>query len=128
MTQRQELLENRRKERKTASRITLYFKAMAEYYQECYNYNIKYDNSIIINQLPEKVNELQILKLEFEDATQKLKYCKSPDIDNIPYALLKFGGDEIINIFTELCQISWSRQWKESLIVPITKKKGNLRK
>ena len=52
---------------------------------------------------------------------------KSPGIDNIPGELLKYGGDAIVNVFTEVCQISWSnkewpKQWTGSLIVPIPKK------
>ena len=46
--------------------------------------------------------------------------------------LLKHGGDAIVNVFTELCQKSWSMKkwpalWTQSLVIPIPKK-GNLRK
>ena len=97
-----------------------------------YNYPIKHDHSVIVSQNTDNVDELPILKSEVEDALLKLKEGKSPGIDNIPGELLKYGGDAIVNVFTELCQSSWSKkewpkQWTESLIVPIPKK-GNLRK
>ena len=41
--------------------------------------------------------------------------------------LQKHGGDAIVNVFTELCQQSWSMkkwlaQWTQSLVIPIPKK------
>ena len=107
-------------------------KRWTEYCQELYNYPIKSDHSIIISQNTDNVDELPILKSKVEDSIQKLKEGKSLGIDNIPGELLKYGGDAIVNVFTELCQLSWSnkewpKQWIESLIVPILKK-GNLRK
>ena len=102
-------------------------KRRTEYCQELYNYPIKPDNSVIISQNTDSVDELPILKSVVEESIQKLKEGKSPGTDNIPSELLKYGGDAIVNIFTVLCQLSWSKkewpkQWTESLIVPISKK------
>ena len=87
-------------------------KRWTEYCQELYNYPIKPDHSIIISQNTDNVDELPILKSDVEYAIQKLKEGKSPGIDNISGELLKYGGDEIVNFFTELYQISWSnKEW-----------------
>ena len=95
-------------------------KRWTEYCHELYNYPIKPDHSVITSQNTDNVDELSIFKSEVEDAIQKLKKGKSPCIDNIPDELLKCGGDAIVNVFTELCQLSWSKkewpkQWTESL-------------
>ena len=58
-----------------------------------FNYPIKPDNSVLISQNTDNVDELPILKSEVEDAIQKQKEDKSPSIDNIPGELLKYGGD-----------------------------------
>ena len=85
-------------------------KRWTEYCQELYNYPIKPDHSVIISQNTDNVDELPILKSDVEYAIQKLKEGKSPGIDNISGELLKYGGDAIVNVFTELCQISWSNK------------------
>ena len=85
-------------------------KRWTEYYQELYNYPIKPYHIFIISQITEKVDELPILKSEVEDSIQNLKEDKSHGIDNIPGELLKYGGDTIVNFFTDLCQISWSNK------------------
>ena len=75
-------------------------------------------------------DDLPILKDEVINAIQRLKDGKSPGNDNISSELLKHGGNAIVNVFTELCQKSWSMkkcpaQWTQSLVIPIPKK-GNL--
>ena len=77
-------------------------------------------------------DDLPILKDDVINAIKSLNDGKSPGNDNISSELLKHGGDAIVNVFTELCQKSWSMkkwpaQWTQSLVIPIPKK-GNLRK
>ena len=53
-------------------------KRWTEYYQELYNFPIKPDHSVIISQNTDNVDELLMLKLEVEDAIQKLEEGNSP--------------------------------------------------
>ena len=77
-------------------------------------------------------DDLLILKDEVINAIKSLKDGKSPGNDNISSELLKHRGDAIVNVFTELCQKSWSMkkwpaQWTQYLVIPIPKK-SNIRK
>ena len=60
-----------------------------------------------------------------------MKGGKSSGVDNIPTELLKYGGINVVNIMTKICQNIWSTKqwpadWTQSLIIPIPKK-GNLK-
>ena len=65
--------------------------------------------------------------LEVELAIEKLKSHKSPGIDQIPAELTKAGGRTIRGAIRKLIAI-WNKEelageWKESVIVPIRKKR-----
>ena len=66
---------------------------------------------------------------EFELAIEKLKSHKSPGIDQIPAELIKVGGRTLCLEIHKLITSIWKRkklpeEWKESIIVPIHKKRG----
>jgi len=65
---------------------------------------------------------------EFELAVGKLKTHKSPGIDEIPAELIKAGGGTICGEIHKLITSNWKKEklpeeWKESIIVPIHKKR-----
>jgi hypothetical protein len=72
------------------------------------------------------VPEPSIVKVEI--AIGKLKSYKSPGTDQIPAELIKAGGEILCSeIHKFICSI-WNKeklpqQWKESIIVPIHKKR-----
>ena len=103
-----------------------------EYCQELYNHPINPDINVLQRNSMDQDDDLPILKYEVINAIKSVKDGKSPGNDNISSELLKHGGDAIVNVFTELCQKSWSmKKWPaqctQSLVIPIPKK-GNLRK
>ena len=103
-----------------------------EYCQELYNHPINPDINVLQRNSIDQDDDLPILKDEVINAIKSLNDGKSPRNDNISSELLKHGGNAIVNVFTELCQKSWSmkkwpEQWTTSLVIPIPKK-GNLRK
>jgi len=60
-------------------------------------------------------------------AIEKLKWHKSPGIDQIPAELIKTGGRTIYYEIYKLTISVWNKEelpeeWKESIIVPIYKK------
>ena len=64
---------------------------------------------------------------EVELAIGKLKYHKSPGIDQIPAELIKAGGRTICSAIHKLIISIWNKEelpeeWKESIIVSIYKK------
>jgi hypothetical protein len=64
---------------------------------------------------------------EVEMAIEKLKRHKSPGIDQIPAELIKAGGRIIQSEIQKLIISIWNKEelpeeWKESVIVPISKK------
>ena len=103
-----------------------------EYCLELYNHPINPDINVLQRNSIDQDDDLPILKDDVINAITSLKDGKSPGNDNISSELLKHGGDAIVNVFTELCQQSWSMkkwpaQWTQSLVIPIPKT-GNLRK
>jgi hypothetical protein len=71
------------------------------------------------------VTEPSLVKVEV--AIGKLKSYKSLGTDQIPAELIKAGGETLCSETYKLIHSIWnkrvlSRQWKESLIVPINKK------
>jgi hypothetical protein len=68
--------------------------------------------------------------VEVEIAIRKLKIYKSPGTDNIPAELIKAGGETLNSEIHKLICCIWneeelSEQWKESIFVPIYKKRNN---
>jgi hypothetical protein len=65
---------------------------------------------------------------EVEIAITKLKRCKSPDNDQIPTELIQARCDTLWPENHKLIVSGWNKeempdQWKESIIVPIYKKR-----
>ena len=63
----------------------------------------------------DKDDDLPILKDEVINNIKSLKDGKLPGNDNISSELLKHGGDAIVNVFTELCQKSWSEEMASTM-------------
>jgi hypothetical protein len=68
---------------------------------------------------------------EVEMATEKLKRYKSSGINHTPAELIKAGGCKISSEIRKLINSIWNKdklpeQWKESIIVPVYKKRVKL--
>jgi hypothetical protein len=66
--------------------------------------------------------------LEVEIAITKLKIYKSPDNDQIPAEVIQGGGETLLSMIHKLINSIWNKeelpdQWKESIIVPVHKKR-----
>jgi hypothetical protein len=66
--------------------------------------------------------------LEVEITIAKLKKYKLPGIDQIPAELIQAGGEMLLSAIHNLINSIWNKeelpdQWKESIIVPIHKKR-----
>ena len=48
-----------------------------------------------------------ICRKEIKRAVGKLKMGKTPGTDGIRAEMLKYGGDQIINILMRICQVAW---------------------
>jgi hypothetical protein len=64
---------------------------------------------------------------EVEVAIGKLKWYKSPGVDQIPAELIKAGGETLCSEICKLIKLIWNKeelphQWRESIVVPIHKK------
>ena len=102
-----------------------------EYCSGLYNVELNTDISILDTRTEGSMETPPILKEEVEAAIGGLKSNKSPGIDNVPSELLKYGGEEILQALTDLCQKimetkTWPKEWTQSLVIPIPKK-GNLK-
>ncbi len=78
------------------------------------------------------MNEPEILISEVEDAIRSLKNRKAVGHNNIPSELLKFAGDNTVNVLHKICNCVWKSghwltQWTNTLIIPLPKK-GDLKK
>jgi hypothetical protein len=68
------------------------------------------------------------IRLGVEIAIAKLKKYKSPGSDQIPADLIQAGGKMLLSMIHKLINSVWNKedlhdQWKESIIVPVHKKK-----
>jgi hypothetical protein len=66
--------------------------------------------------------------LEVETAIAKLKKYKSPGCDQTPAELIQVGGEILLCSIYKLINSVWNKekfpdQWKESIIVPVHKKR-----
>ena len=108
---------------------------LTQYCQDLYNHELKVDEEIIkekSNDKPTDSESTQVLKEEVEEAIKSMKIGKSAGIDNIPAELIKYGGPEMINALTIICQRIWKSkewpdEWTKSILIPLPKK-GNLKK
>jgi hypothetical protein len=69
-------------------------------------------------------------RLEVEIVNAKLQKYKSPGSDRILAELIQAGGEILLSGIHKLVNSVWNKeelpdQWKESIIVPIQKKKGD---
>jgi hypothetical protein len=69
--------------------------------------------------------------VEVEIAIGKLKSYKSPGTDQIPTEMIKAGAETLYSEIHKLIFSIWNKeelpqQWKESIIIPIYKKGGNI--
>ena len=68
-----------------------------------------------------------VIKAEVKEAVRSLKDNKSPGVDNIQGELLKYGGEEVIEILQDICNKVlktgiWPEDWTTSVLIPISKK------
>ena len=103
-----------------------------EYCAELYNHQIQGDNNILQYQTADTEDDiLPVLQSEVEAAVHALKLGKSPGLDNIPSELIKAAGNNIIDVYTIICNHiwktgDWPNEWTKSLIITIPKK-GNIK-
>ena len=76
---------------------------------------------------PSDQENVHFLESEVESGIRALHIGKSPGFDNIPAELLKFGGNILITICTDIFNKIWETgiwpsDWTNSLIISIHKK------
>ncbi|XP_072181494.1 uncharacterized protein [Diadema setosum] len=103
-----------------------------EYVKHLYNHPIQTDDSVL-RELEAggpgivEDEELEILRSEVVGTVTSLKSGKAPGVDNIPTEMLK--EEEAADMLHKLCNLiwrtgEWPKQWTQSLIVPLPKKKA----
>ena len=102
-----------------------------EYCKELYSDNGIHDLSILeeLEAISPPTNQTDdyIMKEEIVKAIQDLKNNKSTGSDGIPAELIKEGGEQLINLFHQLCQKVWNEEkipaeWTKSILILIPKK------
>jgi len=78
-------------------------------------------------------NDLErgITQADVKNALHDTKNSKSPGADDIPIERIKSAGEEVVRVFTFLCQKVWETRiwpadWKKSIYI-LTHKKGDAR-
>ena len=77
-----------------------------------------------------RVDNKQISREEVKEAINRLKMGKAAGVDHIPGEMLKYGGDEAVDIMLRLCELAWETEsvpqdWMKAVIVPLYKGKGS---
>lgn len=77
-----------------------------------------------------RVVESQISREEVKEAINRLKMGKAAGVDNIPGEMLRYGGEEAVDIMHRLCKLAWEKEsvpedWRKAVIVPLYKGKGS---
>ena len=78
-----------------------------EYCSELYNYESCGDNAVLDCSQPPEEDLQPILREEVEIAVTPLKRGKSAGVDNIPAEPVHAGGDIMIDVLTEICNVIW---------------------
>ena len=102
-----------------------------EYCSNRYNHRTQRDRSVPKSQDTLSKHNFPILREEVEAAIRSLQNGKAAGVDNVPAELLKYGGTEVIDILTKICNKiwqtgQWPTPWTQSLIITLPNK-GNLR-
>ena len=76
---------------------------------------------------PEEEHLQPILREEVEIAVASFKKGKSAGVDNIPAELVHAGGETMIDVLTEICNMiwrtgEWATPWTQSLIITLHKR------
>ena len=94
-----------------------------------YNCELHPDTSILqSNQIPtQEAESLPVLREEVEVAVRSLKAGKAAGVDDIPFELLKNGGEATTTVLTVICKKiwemkEWPKEWTQSLVIPLPKK------
>ena len=106
------------------------FSRWTEYCSELYNYEGCGDNAVMDCSQPPEEDLQPILREEVEIAVASLKKGKSSGVDNKPAELVQAGGENMIDVLTEICNRicrtgEWPTPWTQSLIITLPKN-GNL--
>ena len=106
-------------------------KRWTEFAKELYNYEIKTNQTILIDLDMNKEVELSgnspsITRREVEEAINGLRNGKAAGFNNIPAEFLK-TGDIVVDLLHKICCKTWENgvwpsQWTKSIIVPLPKK------
>ena len=75
-------------------------------------------------------DELEVSVEDVRKAVKKLKKGKSPGVDGITSAMLKYGGEALLEWLTRVCKVCVSEEkvpkdWVRAIVVPLYKGKGD---
>ena len=77
-------------------------------WSELYNFNNDTGASILNETAPTDNENYLILRSEVVADIQSLNSGKSPGVDNITVELLKYGGEHMISVITNICNKIWN--------------------
>ena len=78
-----------------------------EYCSELYNYKANGDPTVLDCPQADTEDDHPILQKEVEAALKSLKKGKSAEVDNIPAELVQASGEDVITMFTTICNKIW---------------------
>ena len=77
-------------------------------------------------------HEPEILRSEVEESLKSAKTGKAPGIDEITIEIIKAAGEDGVEMLWRVCRTVWKdgiapMEWRQSIIIPIWKRKGDRR-
>ena len=77
-------------------------------------------------------HEPEILRSEVEESLKSAKTGKAPGIDGISIEIIKAAGEAGVELLWRVCRAVWKdgtapTEWRQSIIIPIWKRKGDRR-
>ena len=88
------------------------------------------DNNVSVQDILE--HEPEILRSEVEESLKSAKTGKTPGIDGITIEIIKAAGEAGVERLWRVCRTVWKdgiapMEWRQSIIIPIWKRKGDRR-